>query len=118
MNQHRQILEFKKIAESLIHEQTRYGRRCEKRRSRSISLQIKPLDDDFHDEGETFWVISRDISRRGLGFISAEQIRHEYLRIGLLDYDTTVIAQVRHSTAIGDQYPLYLVGVEFVVATD
>jgi len=30
-----------------------------------------------------------------------------------MEQATTTIAQVRHNTAIGGKYPLYLVGVEF-----
>ena len=117
MNQQGQLLEFTRIVNTLTHEQNDFGRRRDRRRFRSISLQIQPLDHDFHNEGEPFWVISRDISYRGLGFINSEPIQHDYLRIGLMDHEITVIGQVRHSTSIGDHYPLYLVGVEFLVAS-
>ena len=118
MNQQGQLLEFKRLVDDLTHDQRALGRRRHRRRYRSISLKIQPLNHDFHNDGEPFWVISRDISRSGLGFINSEPIQHDYLRIGLLDHEITVIGQVRHSTSIGDHYPLYLVGVEFLVVDD
>jgi len=115
---HGQQMEFSRIVDSLLDAPDDFGRRKEKRHCRSISLQIQPLDHDFHHDGEPFWVISRDVSGRGLAFINSERINHDYLRIGLMEHNVTVIAQVRHSTSIGDHYPLYLIGVEFVVGPE
>ena len=108
------IEEFARIVDSLTNEDPLTNRRSDQRRSRSISLQVQPLDLDFHNDGLPFWTISRDISRRGLAFINSEPVDPDYLRIGLLEHEITIIGQVRHSTSIGDHYPLFLVGVEFV----
>ncbi|MEL7498235.1 MAG: PilZ domain-containing protein [Planctomycetota bacterium] len=90
------------------------SRRKHQRVPRSISISVEPVDADFQSQGEPFWVVSRDISRRGIGLISYDPIRHEFVRIGLLNENISVIGQVRHNTAIGHRYPLYLVGVEFL----
>lgn len=79
-----------------------------------VTLSIQPLNDDFAADGEPFYAISSDISRQGISFISDDPIVHEYVRVMLLEEDVSVIAKVRHSTSIGTQYPLYLVGVEFL----
>lgn len=89
-------------------------RRQNRRNPRSVSLRIQPLDLDFCHDGEPFWAVSRDVSNGGLGFINSEPIQHEYVRIGLFEEEATMIARVCHSTSIGVQYPLYLVGVQFL----
>ena len=90
-------------------------RRGDRRVPRSISLQVQPLDMDFQPEGESFCAITRDISKRGLGFINAEAVDHEYLRIYMpLQTESSVIARVCYNLSIGVTYPLYLVGVEFI----
>lgn len=88
--------------------------RQHQRRMRSISISIQPLNDDFQPDGDVFWVVSRDISPRGLGLICHDAIGHGYIRIGLLNDSVTVIGNVRHNTSIGHDYPLFLVGVEFL----
>jgi len=84
------------------------------RQLRSISVSIEPLDDDFQPCEDLFWVVSRDISLKGIGIISHEAIEHDYVRIGLVDESITTIGQIRHNTSIGQRYPLYLVGIEFL----
>lgn len=89
-------------------------RRQNNRVPKRVTLSIQPLDDDFGSDGEAFYAISSDVSRNGISFISDDQMAHEYVRVMLLEEDVSVIAKVRHSTSIGTQYPLYLVGVEFL----
>lgn len=89
------------------------ARRSHQRLPRSISVSLQPLDDDFRPTGERIWVVSRDISPNGVGLISYRKVECEYLRIGLLNEQVWVLGRHRHNTAIGKQYPLYLVGVEF-----
>lgn len=84
------------------------------RKTRSISISVQPLTDSLDPRGELFWVVSRDISVRGIGLISNEPFEHHYVSIGLLDNDVSVIGEVRHNTSIGSTYPLYLVGIEYV----
>ena len=106
------------VAELTQAEDHYHPKRTERRCVRSLSLRIQPLDCELNEDGESFWSRSRDISRRGLAFINSEPFDHEYLRVGLLEHDATVIAIVRHVTSIGDHYPLYLVGVEFILAEE
>ncbi len=84
------------------------------RSTRSISVSIQPLDDDFQPIGKMFWVVSRDISYRGMGLICHEPIQCEFIRLGLMNEHVTAISTVRHNTSIGEKYPLFLVGVEFL----
>lgn len=115
MTQHkRRPPEFRTLLRELTTPFRTDNRRSHHRVPRSISLMVQPLDLDFQPNGEPFWALTRDISLKGLGFINPEPITHEFVRLGLLDYDATIIAQVRHSTSIGIDYPLFLVGVEFV----
>ena len=93
------------------------SRRKHPRETRSLSLSIQPLDDDFQQDGDVFWVVSRDISLKGIGLISAEPILHQYVRLGLLEEKVSVIGRVCHNTSIGSEYPLYLVGAEFLHET-
>ena len=79
-----------------------------------LSLSVQPLNDDFGPEGEAFWAISSDISKRGMGFISDDPVFCGYVKVRLAKQDVTVIAKVRHSTSIGTQYPLHLIGIEFL----
>lgn len=84
------------------------------RRLRSISISVQPLNDDFQPDGDLFWVVSRDISTRGLGLICPDAIGHGYVRVGLMNESVSVIGNVQHNTSIGHHYPLFLVGIEFV----
>ena len=90
------------------------NRRNHPRTSRSISVSIQPLDADFQPIGNLFWVVSRDISPKGMGLICHEPFGCEYVRTGLLSEQVTVISRVCHTTSIGETYPLYLVGIEFL----
>lgn len=90
------------------------GRRSCPRELRSISISIQPLDADFQPLGTAFWVVSRDISTKGLGVVTHDAIEHEYVRVGLLNEHVTAIGRVRHNTSIGEKYPLFLVGIEYL----
>ncbi len=93
-------------------------KRREERVATSLSLMIQPLDFDFRPDGEPFWALSRDISSRGLGFVNPEPIQHRYVRLELIEHGASTIARVCHSTSIGLEYPLYLVGVQFLTGED
>lgn len=88
--------------------------RSQLRSVRSISISIQPLDEDFQPSGDMFWVVSRDISPIGMGLICHEPLTSPYVRVGLLNEHVTIISEVRHNTSIGETYPLFLVGVEFL----
>jgi len=84
-----------------------------RRSARSIAVSVQPLDDDFQPCGDRLWVVSRDVSLKGIGLISHEPFSHKFVRLGLMDQVVTTIGEVVHNTSIGGNYPLYLVGVSF-----
>ena len=88
------------------------------RSTTSISVSIQPLDEDFNDVGEQFWVVSRDISPMGMGLICPEPFGFEFVRTGLLNKNASVISRVRHNTSIGETHPMFLVGIEFIDGTE
>jgi len=78
------------------------------------SLSVQPLTEDFQPDGEAFEAVSSDVSFRGMAFVFPDPIEHEYVRVNFNSFDISAIARVRHNSSIGTQYPLYLVGVEFI----
>lgn len=94
------------------------SKRREKRQPRTLSISVQPLDEDFQNDGDVFWLVSRDISLRGIGMVSYDRIDHRFVRLGLIGESVSVIGKVRHNTSIGNEYPLYLVGVEFLNEMD
>ena len=94
------------------------GHRRSCREVRSISISIQPLNEDFQPTCDPFWVVSRDISTQGIGVISHDPIGHDYVRIGLMNEHVTAIGKVRHNTSIGEKYPLFLVGIEYLHPAD
>lgn len=93
-------------------------RRKHQRVPRSISVSLQPLDDDFKVVGDQLWVVSRDISPNGIGILSYDPIRHEHVKVGLLNESVSALGTIRHNTFIGHKYPLYLVGIEFLSETE
>lgn len=104
---------FVYVLRKLVSWQDDDTRREHARYPKRLSLKIQPLNGDYMPDGEPFWAISSDVSKRGMGFIMGDPIDHEHLRI-TVEEDVSVIATVRHCTSIGNNYPLYLVGVEFL----
>lgn len=108
---------FLLIAQSLqeiAKPNSHFKKRKEPRYARSLSISVQPLDDDFRPDGDSFWLVSRDISLKGIGLISSDPIVHSHVRVGLLGETTTVIGRVCHNSSIGQNCPLYLVGIEFL----
>ncbi len=89
-------------------------RRQFKRHALRTSLNVQPLTSDFQPDGEPFEAISSDISFRGMAFVYPDPLNHEFVRITFNNYDITAIAQMKHNSSIGVDYPLFLVGVEFL----
>lgn len=84
------------------------------RHSLRVSLSIQPLTDDYGADGEPFQAVSSDISLKGMAFVNSDAIQHQYIRVSFVQFDISVIAKVRHNSSIGVDYPLFLVGVEFL----
>jgi len=90
-------------------------RRASSRYPKRLSLMLQPLDEDFLPDGGSFFAISSDVSKRGLGLILDDPMATNlHLRITLESEGASVVGVVRHSTSIGIEYPLYLIGVEFL----
>ena len=102
---------------TLVWELSKSGfeRRTEERIAISVALKIQPLDMDFHVDGESFLALTRDFSQGGLGFISPEPFDHKHLRLSIPGNGTaSIIGRVCYNLPVGDEQPLYLVGVQFV----
>ena len=89
-------------------------RRQFSRHSLRVTLAIQPLTDDYANDGESFQATSSDISLKGMAIVNSEPIHHPYVRVSFVQYNISVIAKIRHNSSIGVEYPLYLVGVEFL----
>ena len=79
-----------------------------------VTLSIQPLTEDFLPDGEGFSAISSDISLKGMAFVNPDPIEHDFIRISFAQFGIHVIAKVRHNSSIGIDYPLFLVGAEFL----
>ena len=84
------------------------------RHSLRLSLIIQPLTEDFLPDGEAFRAMSSDVSLKGMAFVNPETVDHEYIRISFSQFDISIIARIKHNSSIGVDYPLFLVGVEFL----
>lgn len=84
------------------------------RHSIRVTLTIQPLTEDFLPDGEGFSAISNDVSLKGMAFVSHDAIEHDFVRVSFPQFEISVIAKVRHNTSIGIDYPLFLVGAEFL----
>lgn len=89
-------------------------RRQYKRHSLRTSLTIQPLTEDFLPDGEPFEAVSSDVSFKGMAFAFPDPIEHDHVRITFNNFEISAIGEVRHNSSIGVDYPLFLVGVEFV----
>ena len=85
-----------------------------RRHSARLSLAIQPLTPDFQPDGEPFRAVSSDLSLKGMAFVNPEEITHEFVRVTFDNLDVSVICKVQHNSSIGIDYPLFLVGVEFL----
>ena len=106
---------FNLVLNQLLSECADSSRREHQRVPWRVSLQIQPLDHDFSADGPPFYAISSDVSRSGMGFIYPDPMQHDFARITISDSNVSVIAKLIHSTSIGTDSPLYLVGAEFLM---
>ena len=90
------------------------NRRRHNRVNRVTLLTIQPLDDDLSVIGTQFWGMSQDISESGIGFLSQTPITSNYLRITIVEDNSSAIAVVRHTRMFDESTSRYFVGVEFL----
>lgn len=92
-------------------------RRRNKRVPRSIGITVDPIDAEEQPQGEAFFAITRDLSRKGLSFVSPVEAPFEYACITLQDQPgREVICRVCYSNLIvkSEREDVYLTGVEFL----
>lgn len=108
---------FNLVLNQLLNEHGRHlgqNRRTHDRIPWRVSLRVQPIDEDFCNDGGAFCAISSDVSRNGMGFVYPDPMQHDFLRITISDSNVSVLSEVAHSTSIGTDSPLYLVGVRFL----
>jgi hypothetical protein len=78
-----------------------------------VAVLLQPLDVDSNPVGESFSVVTRDISSRGVGLIATQPIHPGLvaLRMNFAHEEVAVIAEVRWSTPMG---PFEAAGCRFV----
>ena len=54
-------------------------RRLEKRNLMVVPVLGRAVDDDYHPIDEPFWLVSRDISSRGIGLVHMDRFEHKLL---------------------------------------
>jgi hypothetical protein len=89
-------------------------RRQFRRHSLRLSLEVQPLTEDFLPDGESFNAVSSDISLKGMAFVNPRDLKNEYVKVTFDHFGISVICSVQHNSSIGIDYPLFLVGVEFL----
>ena len=90
------------------------NRRLHQRTSYRVPLLIQPLDDDYCEQGEPFWTMSRDFSRKGIGFNWSHPVLSSFVHISIPDHGFSGIAEVRHNTPKSGSDGLFVVGAEFL----
>ena len=88
-------------------------RRSETRHLLVVPVLVQPLDEDSNPAGESFFVVTRDISAQGVGLIAAQPILHRLvaLRIHFDHEEVAVVAEVEWSIPMG---PFEAAGCRFV----
>lgn len=89
-------------------------RRKFQRHSQRLSLLIQPLTQDYLPQGEDFRAVSSDLSLKGMSFVYPDRVTNDFVRVSFENLSVSVICKVQHNSSIGIDYPLYLVGVEFL----
>lgn len=86
---------------------------------RSLVLQIQPLNSNFEREGESFRATTRDVSRKGLGFLHETEFEWPYIEIGPNSHSACQsIARVCYNVTFFGMEALYLIGVQFLTAEE
>ena len=75
---------------------------------------LQELDDDLSSKGKSKWAMSRDISQNGIGFVCAEPIGSQYIRVNIVEDNISVIGIVRHIRQLTTEHEQYFVGVQFL----
>lgn len=79
-----------------------------------LQIQVQSVTESLEDFDAPFTAVSSDISTSGLGIVSPILPTSPYIRVSVPGTDSFAFAKVIHSTNIGDDYPQYLIGAEFL----
>jgi hypothetical protein len=88
-------------------------RRSEERHLMLVPVLVQPVNAQYNPIGDPFVVVTRDISRKGIGLVHGQRIAHPLvaLRMSLAGEEVNVVARLVRSEALG---PYYFIGGEFV----
>ena len=89
-------------------------RRRYRRHKRCTLLTLQELDDDLSAIGQTKWAMSRDVNDHGIGFVAAEPIASNYIRVTIVEDKSSAIGQIRHSRPLPGAEESWFVGVEYL----
>ena len=78
------------------------------------TIEVQPLTEDLSPCEDSFQALSSDISREGLGIVAPILPTSPYIRITVPETEVAMFATIIHTTDIGDDYPQYLIGTEFM----
>lgn len=105
---------FQEVIQNLTADNSRVEQRAEPRYACTLCLEIQPLDENHDPVGSSFMAITRDVSNSGVGFVDAQSFPYDFIRIGIPQNDATVVAKVCYNRPVGDEDPMYLIGVQFI----
>jgi hypothetical protein len=96
-----------------VHLQWDVDRREEERHLMLVSVLAQPVDEQYRALGEPFALVTRDISKKGIGLVHTEPIRDNLLAIqmSLAGEEVNVVVRLLWSKALG---PFYYIGGKFV----
>jgi len=91
----------------------RIDRRSETRHSMAVPVLVQPVDEQFNPVGESFAVVTRDLSATGIGLIHSRPIDHKLLalQLQLAGEEVNVIVEVAWCKPMG---PFEYLGGRFI----
>jgi hypothetical protein len=97
--------------------QTHNDRRRGPRRLMVVPVRAQPVDEEFHPIGDSFDVVTRDISPQGIGIVHTHRVHHKRLALQLriMDKEINFVVEVAWCKAMG---PYEYVGGRLVAKLD
>jgi hypothetical protein len=95
---------------------SRKERRKEPRFSLAAVIDVQPLDAEFRPVGGFYQVVTRDISRSGIGILDTRPVKSTYLALHIVNFQgekLDVVAQVLRCQQLGAA-GVYDIGCRFV----
>lgn len=78
-------------------------RRIESRNLMVVPVLGRPVDDDYQPVDEPFWLVSRDISSKGIGLVHMDRFEHKLLalQMTIASEEVLVIANIEWQCGTG-----------------